>query len=70
MSRQMIMERVAAQVVQHSQKMTWLSEEENRDKGTQTYKSAKDGVQALGLTAKNFGNEKGMTAAGPPGAEL
>ena len=67
----MILERVAASVVQHSQKMTWLSEEENRENRTTSYKSAKDGVQALGLTAKNFtqGNEKGMTAAGPPVAE-
>lgn len=66
-SRNMIMERVAAQVVQHSQKMTWLSEEENRENRTTPYKSAKEGVQALGLTAKNF--SQGMTAAGPPIAE-
>ena len=54
MSREMIMEKVDGAVEQHSQKMAWLSEEENRENRKTGYKSAKEGVDKLGLTAKDF----------------
>jgi len=53
-SREMIMEKVDGAVEQHSQKMAWLSEEENRENRKTGYKSAKEGVDKLGLTAKDF----------------
>jgi len=60
-TRQMIMERVDDAVKQHSQKMAWLSEEENRENRQTGYKSAKEGVNKLGLTAKDFSD--GLSAA-------
>merc|ERR1719315_161870 len=53
-SRKMIMERVEDAVKQHSQKMAWLSDDENRENRTTPYKSIKTGVSKLGLTARDF----------------
>lgn len=57
-TRAMIMERVEDAVKQHVQKMAWLSEEENRENRQVPYRSAKDGVAKLSLTARNFAEEK------------